>query len=87
MSGSRAEIAATDLCALRLIAPVRAGQRRVVRINTRQPIFVELEAVEIVANDVASLQWKTLTIVSEEGALHSDVSSLPATSPLPGARA
>lgn len=60
-----------------LIPPTHAGQVRVVRINTRVPIYVEMEAIYDL--DLSSLQWRTVRIVSEEGALHADVSALPTT--------
>lgn len=72
---------ATDLFALTLIAPSYAGQRRVVRINTRVPIFVELEAVEGAPGTKKALQWRTVTIVSEEGTLYDDADKLPSPTP------
>ena len=68
-----------DLCALSLISPTHAGQRRLVRINTREPIFVEVEAVESSFESGTSLQWRTVMILSQEGSLHADTSSLPTT--------
>lgn len=74
---------ATDLFALSLIPPTYAGQHRVVRLNTRVPIFIEVEAVESVPGNSKSLQWKTVTIVSEEGVLYDDADKVPATTPPP----
>lgn len=61
----------THLYALSLLPPTFAGQRRILRLSTRCPIFVEVEAVEAGEDQ---LQWRTVLIVSAEGALHDGTS-------------